>query len=231
MDGVRFDYLTRALSDARSRRHTITVFAGALSALGLASTGAKAKKKKKPCPPCKKGKCKGLQPAGTPCTGGSCDGAGTCLLAPSPPPSPPPPPVCPPVCPVCLGCNGATGQCEALPSMSGQSALGCAAPKICCAGSCCEFIHECNSAGQCATCTEVCPDNCLFCVSLANGDTRCAGEAGSACLAGSTCSTSADCPASHSHCVTSYTIRSTNQVLQSCGAVGSGSCYSLGPCA
>ena len=99
MDGFRFDDLTRLLAVNRSRHELTRLFgrftlSGSLALLRMADAEAK-RKRKKACPPCKKrkqGKCKGNQPLGTPCEGGRCDGAGTCI---SPGGSRPAPAVCP----------------------------------------------------------------------------------------------------------------------------------------
>ena len=79
MDAPRFDAFSRALSAPPTRR-------GALRVLGSLAAGAllgrlgpvdlAAKRKGKPCPPCRKkkhGKCKGQRADGTPCgTGKTC---------------------------------------------------------------------------------------------------------------------------------------------------------------
>src|SRR5688572_9014016 len=80
MDDSRFDSLTRTLSTAGSRRHTLGgLLAGAFGLLGTQTEQVAAKKK--PCPPCKKrkqGKCKKKLPDGTACSGGTCQG-GRCV--------------------------------------------------------------------------------------------------------------------------------------------------------
>src|SRR5215212_10010806 len=76
---------------------------------------------------------------------------------------------CRPICPTCQSCNAARGRCEALPD--DRPAPGCAAPKLCCRGTCCDTIHACTPAGTCARCDEVCPENCGICFTLADGAT------------------------------------------------------------
>lgn len=80
MDGQQFDDLLRAAFTSRR-----TLLGGMLAAGGAFSghelAQAKKKKKKKQCPPCKKrkkGKCKGRQPDGVACPGGSCR-SGACV--------------------------------------------------------------------------------------------------------------------------------------------------------
>lgn len=103
MDDNRFDAAARSLFASTSRRDAARTIVG-LALAGSAGTlfapiDGDAKKKKKPCDPCrikKKGKCKGPKPDGTPCDGGSCTG-GTCTpssVSPPPPPPPPPPAGC-----------------------------------------------------------------------------------------------------------------------------------------
>jgi hypothetical protein len=80
MDAIGFDTLTRTLTDTRSRRGSLaSLLGGALGLFGL--TQAEAKKKKRPCPPCKKrrkGKCKATLPDGTACASGTCQ-RGSCV--------------------------------------------------------------------------------------------------------------------------------------------------------
>lgn len=73
MDGSAFDDLTKTLTEPRSRRdaHRLVsglAVGGLLALVGVAE--GTARKKKKPCPPCKKrkkGKCKVRLPEGTSC--------------------------------------------------------------------------------------------------------------------------------------------------------------------
>lgn len=136
MDGSRFDLLTRRLTADLSRRRGL----GLLAAIGLASvvsppqTGAKKKKKKKPCPPCKgrkKSKCKKTLPDGTACDGGSCQ-AGSCVVASSPPPPPPP------------ECSG-NGDCDAA--------------ETCQAGACVPRCPEASAPNYCGI-TDSCASPC-----------------------------------------------------------------------
>jgi len=94
MDGSAFDRLTKTFSEPRSRRGVsrlvgVLALGGPLALVGAAEGAAR--KKKKPCPPCKKrkkGKCKASLPEGTSCIdnagqGGTCVG-GSCVAAPDP---------------------------------------------------------------------------------------------------------------------------------------------------
>lgn len=89
MDAHAFDGLARTLATPASRRCAVGgMLAGTLALLSSEGEHASSKKKK-PCPPCKKrkkGKCKGLLPDGSPCSGGTCQG-GACQpgVAPTPP--------------------------------------------------------------------------------------------------------------------------------------------------
>jgi hypothetical protein len=219
MDVSCFDIFSRILAAASSRRSVTAAVGGALTFALAAASGEEVAAKKK-CPPCKKrkqGRCKGKKPDGTACTGGTCQG-GRCV---------PTSPVCPPVCPVCQACNPAIGQCV---SQNGQPGQDCAAPKVCCSGGCCEPPnHFCNGSGLCATCEQVCPDNCAFCFARAEGGTSC-GDAGSTCIPGPPCSSNAGCSGGDM-CVTSATNRITNVTSQSCGQpVGTGVCWSIAAC-
>jgi hypothetical protein len=76
MDGSRFDSLARTLVTVGSRRRALggVLFAGALGMVGSV-VETDAKKKKKPCPPCKKrkkGKCRGGCAAGAVCRENVC---------------------------------------------------------------------------------------------------------------------------------------------------------------
>lgn len=89
MDGSAFDHLTRTFNDAQSRRD-VSRLLGGLAVGGplmlLGDAESTAKKRKKPCPPCKKrkkGTCKANVADGTACDGGSnrvCEG-GACVCA------------------------------------------------------------------------------------------------------------------------------------------------------
>ena len=97
MDAGRFDSLARSLSLPGSRRRALAAALGAPlgMALGAVAGVEAAKKKKKPCPPCKKrkkGKCKANLPDGTACGGGACR-SGSCVAA-APPTTAPPVPTC-----------------------------------------------------------------------------------------------------------------------------------------
>ena len=130
---------------------------------------------------------------------------------PSPPPPPgppgpagaaaPPPPVWPAVCPVCQTCNPGISVCGVDPSENGQPGTGCAAPKVCCGGTCCDNpVRACTDAGTCATCADVCAPECFFCYHLAEGRTVCGDGGGTGCTE---CSSSAQSPGTHPHCVLS----------------------------
>jgi hypothetical protein len=139
MDGSAFDRLTKTLLESRSRRGLSRLFGGLAVGGPLALLGAAestAKKKKKPCPPCKKrkqGKCKGKLPDGAGCRGGTCQG-GRCVAA-------TPPPGCTPNCfdRVCGpdGCGGSCGTCSLLGSVCNRGACECPADKpVVCGGAC-----------------------------------------------------------------------------------------------
>ena len=134
-------------------------------------------------------------------------------------------PVCPPVCPFCQRCNPTSGLCGFENGLPGQD---CAAPKVCCSGVCCQPIHVCNAAGACATCAEVCPANCEYCLYLADGSTTCVGNYMADC--NKPCVTVATCSAGEV-CATGATVQSTNAPGPFC--VGSnGFCTSdITPCA
>jgi hypothetical protein len=192
---------------------------------------------------CRKGK---LTPKaeGTPCASGSCQ-SGRCVTAsgalvgspgPAGPPGPPgpplsPPPVCPAVCPTCQSCHPAVGVCAVNPSANGEAGTGCAAPKVCCGGTCCDTpVQRCTDAGTCATCADVCAANCDFCYHLVEGRTIC-GDGGS--TSAQQCSSSASCPVGREHCVLSLTFRSDPTVtVPACSGVpgGAGCCYAIPAC-
>jgi hypothetical protein len=234
MESARFDRLATLVGTGATRRALFTLLTGlgvgGVNLLDSAAVEAGGKCKPK-CPECKRCQCKKTKhgkkckckpkPDGTACSVGTCQG-GTCVAA-----AITPPPACPPLCPVCLGCNGQTGQCEALPSLQGKSALGCAAPKICCAGSCCDPIHACNSARTCASCAETCPATCTLCLTLAGGGTQCAVQQGFFYVSSATCSSSSPCPTQIPHCMLSYTNRSTNVTTYPCDS--DGGCCSTAP--
>jgi hypothetical protein len=126
-----------------------------------------------------------------------------------------------PPCSVCHDCN-AGGHCAAQPN--GESGRGCAAPKVCCNGTCCDPIHQCNSKGECATCAESCTNiHCAFCLARVTGGRICAGRESS--CRDQTCERDDDCN-DDEFCVTSITDRSTNTTTQGCGAsVGTAICW------
>lgn len=79
MESDRFDALTTRLSHLLTRRRSLGLLAASFAGSALVAD-TDARKKKKPCPPCKgrkKGKCKMVLPDGSPCAGGTCQ-AGTC---------------------------------------------------------------------------------------------------------------------------------------------------------
>jgi hypothetical protein len=168
VDGERFDDLVRWLETGRSRR-TLTRLLGSgalvapLIALTLGDTSGKGKgkgkgKKKKPCAPCKKrkqGKCKGKQPVGTLCAGGTCDGNGSCrspsgtVVPPPPPGSSPPPPGCTPEPPetTCAGALCGTAR----NNNCGQAvACGCPSGQTCLLNGTC--VRTCTTTAQCVDC-------------------------------------------------------------------------------
>ena len=212
MDADRFDILLRSLARMRSRRGVLS----RLSVLGLAGILSReegvAKKKRK-----KKRKNQHLAPPPL-----------SLSPPPGPPPGPPPPSVvCPPVCPICQGCNAATGQCEGHSSQQSLPAPGCTAPKVCCGGACCGPIHQCNSDGTCATCSDVILALCHLCVNLADGSTIFGdGVDQSGCVS---CTPNNPC-SSGKKCVTSYVDRSDNIPQSDCGPVGSGFCSTIQGC-
>jgi hypothetical protein len=180
MDAGRFDSLARSLTAARSRRGTlVAALGGAVGLLGLVhpQEAAARKKKKKPCPPCrkrKKGKCK-PQPAGTPCTafaGGACQNG------------------------ACVNLQGDEANCGALGAT-------CAPTHVCQAGACfpvstCPgnatarclgsgaFTASCNAPGA--------PDLCV-CSRSAEGNVVCTAQPPGDCADLTPCTSSASCPA------------------------------------
>jgi hypothetical protein len=165
MDGARFDGLTRALAEARSRRHILSAgLAGVLGALGHATTQAK----KKPCPPCKKrkkGKCKGTLSDGTGCSGGTCQG-GSCVAAVVPPQP------CVPESQAAT-CNGrcgtwlnTCGHYVTCPTCtdgkvclgSGSCAIPCTAEEPCGVGGSCYCQVDITGAGYCRAFLGACPN-------------------------------------------------------------------------
>jgi hypothetical protein len=180
MDGSRFDALSRSLAAGHSRRGLTRLLGslalgGASSRLGVAESEAKKKHKpkKKACPPCKtrkKGKCKGLLPDGSACTGGTCQG-GVCLPTPLPPPSPPPDPCAAPPLPTACTDGMKNGK-ETDIDCGGGTCLRCAVGKTCtsrqdCASARCVEIPF--FGGTCLTCV----DNITDCGFDADGTTVC----------------------------------------------------------
>jgi hypothetical protein len=222
VDANRFGSLARILTPTGSRRRALATGFGSVLGivLGAASVEVPAAKKKKPCPPCKKrkqGRCKKQLPDGTACQSGTCQG-GSCVAT-----------TCPAVCPVCQTCNSASGSCAVDTSENGEAGAGCAAPKVCCSGTCCSGVHACNVASSCATCAEVCDANCAFCSNLAQGGTRCGGLPDMDCT--SPCSSSAQCTADFPTCVESVTNWNSNQTSFLCDAdSATGFCVSIPPC-
>lgn len=147
MDADRFDAVSRAVSDAASRRTLLGLaVATVLGGQGIASVEAK---KKKPCPPCKKrkkGKCKGLLPDGTTCDGGACQG-GICVAS-------PPPPQCTPNCNdrTCGadGCGGSCGACTGGAFCQGGNCV-CPAGTVSCSGVCANLQTDEAHCGACGT--------------------------------------------------------------------------------
>jgi hypothetical protein len=149
MDDSRFDALSRAFADGHSRRGLTRLLGslalgGALARLGVAESVAKKKhkSKKKACPPCKKrrkGKCKGLLPDGTACSGGTCRG-GNCMATVPPPP--------PPVCTTNAECSG--GQvCVAGACVDCTSFGQCTEGRFCGAGGRCLGFETCANQATC----------------------------------------------------------------------------------
>lgn len=216
--------LVRWLHERSSRRTALGVaLAGLPGFLGLSDATAKRKHHKPTkrcshcgeCHHCVRGRCRAVTNGSHCRNGGICE-AGACVgFA-----------VCPPGCPVCSACTSPTGLCETQPN--GQAGHQCETPQVCCNGRCCEFIHECNSDGNCATCEEACPRGC-DCFTLADGSKVCGGRRSHA-----TCGSCTDCPVDApfaSACVTSFTDRFTNTTQQACGLpVGKGTCWDIEPC-
>jgi hypothetical protein len=219
MDADRFASFLRSFSTSPSRRTAFRMLAGSAfvgllpldTQPGQAKKGGKGKAESRG----KKKKKKG---------GDAC----SCPAAPRQP-------TCPAVCPICQGCNPATGRCFGHPSQQGRFAPGCAAPRVCCGGSCCDGpIKACGGDGGCATCADVCPDNCAFCFHLSDGSTTC-GEGfdglGSSC---ELCTSNADCPPGAGEvCAISQTERSSNQTGPLCASQqqpGDAACIAPQPC-
>ena len=143
MDESGFDALTRAFTNARSRRGALSaLLGGTVGLLGLADTTARKhgshRTTKKSCPPCQKrkhGKCRGKQPNDTVCQDaasrpGKCQD-GSCVVSSDPPPDPTP--TCPAgVCSknscgsgcACLNIGGGTRRCLAKGTCSGLASAG-----------------------------------------------------------------------------------------------------------
>lgn len=150
MDTRYFDDLVRLAATSRSRRSVAGLWIGGmLGASEFERAGARKKRKKKPCGPCqlrKKGKCKGTQPDGSACPGGSCL-AGSCATLPPPPspPSPPAPPSPPP--PPCQGKPDLTVCGEGKACSGGVCAEG---PPNCYVGYCSGLPLSCCGGFDCA---------------------------------------------------------------------------------
>ena len=165
------------------------------------------------------------------CCSGICDGTACAPVT-----TAAAPPVCPAVCPTCQICNAATGGvCAVDIRENGEPGPGCAEPNVCCGGTCCTSrptgVRECNAAGTCASCAEVCPETCHACVNLVNGETLCTDALTtqfSPCTARQPL-----CPDGFPFCVESYTRRADNvTVTGACGPVppGTGCCMGLTRC-
>ena len=162
MDAGSVDSLARILSSITTRRGTlVAVLGGPLALLRVEAVGARNKKKKKACPPCKKrneGKCKGTLPDGTGCPGGTCKGA-SCIASSSPlPPPPPPPPSCPdPASPnFCPNTGACLVACTGNKVFSPSSCTcQCRAVSCCrCSGASSSFCSEIYTSD--AACTNAC---------------------------------------------------------------------------
>lgn len=183
MDADRFDLLARVFGDAANRRTLVGLLGGAtLGGLLTSQTveeaaAKKKKKKKKKCQPCqkaKKGKCKGIQPDGTPCDGGACLG-GACVAA-----------TCTPACVAPAVCQN--GSC-----VTPTCTPACVAPQVCQNGSCvappcnpaCGSGEECvNGACVCPP-TKVCGDRCCESLECSAGYCICNEEDFCSCASGS----------------------------------------------
>lgn len=167
MDDHLFDRLAQNVGQAMTRRGVIAVLAGLVATVVTEATAkrrhrtrkdrdkdarrgvqAAKKRKKKPCPPCRKrkqGKCKGKLPDGATCPGGSCR-AGTCI------------PACTPSCvgKVCgaNGCGGNCGTCTGgLSCEDGQCVLACTEGLTDCSGTCVDLQTDVE---HCGTCEDAC---------------------------------------------------------------------------
>jgi hypothetical protein len=172
MDRGTFDTLTRAFTHpqpGRTTRRGITQFVaglalgGPLALLGLTRAEAKCKKSCGPCKRCKQGKCK-TKPAGTACTGGTCQKGACVASAPSSVPSASAagclaqcegrvcgPDGCGGQCgPACrTGCcqNGTcvAGNAEAACGLTGEACQVCGTDSSCPFGEC---VHTCEGSAQ-----------------------------------------------------------------------------------
>jgi hypothetical protein len=207
MDGTQFDLVSRALSGTPSRRGVARVVLGLLLGAALASQGGTsvdAKRKKKPCGPCKrrkKGRCR-PKPDNTSCGGAKICQGGAC--------------VCPTECcrnadcggcelcqggqcvNTCLGgricqgvlcaCPGGTKECQGTCIPNNQCCGACPQGQTCCTnvGLCKDLRNDADFCGGCAN--SACPGG-AFC---ANGDCGLACQVGQACFEGCTCGTRAD---------------------------------------
>src|SRR3954471_20550187 len=212
MDGRRIDALVRWLSERSSRRTALGLaLAGLLGPLGHADAKGK-KKHHKPgkrcghcgeCRHCVRGRCQAVTNGAGCSNGGTCE-AGACVSF----------AVCPAACPACSACPLPTGLCQAQPN--GQPGHQCVEPKVCCSGTCCDPIHQCNATGACATCAEICSSRCPLCLSTTTGDTFCAISENARCT-GQPCRFVSDCGVDAPFaiaCVVSVTDRTTNSTTQ-----------------
>jgi hypothetical protein len=237
MDDRRFDALARAVGDARSRRGFVRLLGGLGAGMvalrptePLAAKSGRCTRTCGECQECHKGKCfkhhgRKVCKSGTckpkangiGCSGGGRCEAGACVGFAG----------CPPACPACQACPSSASLCAAQPN--GQPGHQCEDPKVCCNGTCCEFIHQCNSDGNCATCKQACPEGCDLCLTLSDGRKVCGGR-DSHCTGGDCSDCPVDLPFTPA-CVTSVTDRATNTTRQDCGVqVGTGTCWDIAPC-
>jgi hypothetical protein len=212
MESARFDTLSRLL--ARSLRGDTTRRAIALQLGGLILGGLVASRHAQEAAAKKRKRRKRRSPP-----------------PPFTSPSPlPPPPTCPPTCPACQACNPATLHCEAQ-GTNGDPGLGCDAPKVCCSGTCCHPIHQCDTDGTCATCADLCDQSCGYCFHLAGG-TECGGVTSQPDCSRDQCTDDNDCDSStFQRCVLSFTQRNAPIDGQGCNQpVGTGVCWTLESC-
>ncbi len=233
MDTERFDTIVKLLATRWPRRAALP-FLAVLSLAGAQEAGAKKHRGDRPrrvckCPDANPATCRttkvkkskvarisnqacnyrgACQPALTDCAGS--------LVGPPGPPGlqGPAGPAgagldCPTACPTCQTCDPVRGACVVNPRENGAPGTGCEAPTVCCGGTCCTGVRQCNPDGTCATCAEVCEANCGRCQNLAQGGTRCGNGARFVCEL--PCNTSADCRPDFPSCLESVTDRGTNE--------------------